>query len=38
MSKTIRREQRGEGRKPRPQDRKDNRGSSKSELAMLKRR
>ena len=38
MSKTIRREIRGEGKRPKDQKRKDKRGSVKSELSELKRR
>lgn len=38
MSKTIRRISKGEGKKPKEQNRKGKRNSSKVELAMLKRK
>jgi hypothetical protein len=38
MSKTVRRENRGEGRKPKTQERKGNRNTTRNELAQLTRR
>lgn len=38
MGKTIRRIKKGEGKKPRSEERKGNRSNVRNELAMLKRR